>query len=88
MPIVYDLTKDIRFKEGVEVGIEKGIEKGIERGIKKGEEMGEIKKARLTAIQLLKNGLLSVVTIAEAIDVPLSFVLQIQEELEKKSNMK
>ncbi len=80
MPIIYDLTKDIRFKEGVEVGIEKGMEKGIEKG--------EYKKARTGTILLLKNGLLSVVTIAEVLDVRLDFVLKIQEELEKNPDLK
>lgn len=68
MPIIYDLTKDIRFKEGV--------------------EKGEYKKARLGTIKLLKNGLLSVVMIAEALDVSITFVLQIQEELERNPNLK
>ncbi len=76
MPIKYDLTKDIRFKEGREVGIEKG------------EERGERKKARASAIRLLKNGLLSIVMIAEALDVSLDFVLKIQDELEKKTDLK
>ena len=68
MPIVYDLKKDIRFKEGMEAG----------------EEKGELKKARLSAIRMLKEGKLSIVTIAEYLDVPLAFVVQIQEELQKK----
>jgi hypothetical protein len=62
MPIMYDLRKDIRFKEGVEVG----------------EEKGELKKARLSAIRMLKQGALSVVTIAEYLDMPLAFVTQIR----------
>ena len=80
MPVIYDLRKDIRFKEGVEFGIEKGIEKG--------EVRGELKKARLTSIRLLKQGILSTTMIAEGLDVPLSFVLQIQKELEKNPNLK
>jgi hypothetical protein len=28
MPIIYDLKKDIRFKEGVEYGLEKGEARG------------------------------------------------------------
>jgi hypothetical protein len=59
MPIIYDLRKDIRFKEGAE------------------------DKARTSTIQLLKNGLLPVATIAEVVDMPLHFVLKIQKELEK-----
>ena len=68
MSIMYDLTKDIRFKEGV--------------------EKGELKKARLATIGLLKQGTLSVVTIAEILDVSLAFVVQIQEELHKNRNLK
>jgi hypothetical protein len=64
MPIVYDLRKDIRFKEGAR------------------------EQARTTVIQLLKNGLLSAYTIAEAVNMPHSFVLQIQKELEKNPNLK
>ena len=72
MPVFYDLTKDIRFKEGVE----------------EGKEKGELKKARLTAIRLLKRGTLSAIAIAEDLDEPLNFVLKIQEELEKNPNLK
>ena len=64
MPIKYDLTKDIRFKEGLKT------------------------KARASAIRMLKNGSLSVVTIAEVLDVPLDFVLKIQKELEKNPDLK
>ena len=72
MPIIYVLTKDIRFKEGVEVG----------------EEKGELKKARIATIRLLKRGILSAVTIAEDLDVPLDFVLKIQKKLDRNPNLK
>ena len=71
MPIIYDLRKDIRFKEGFE----------------EGEEKGELKKARVAAIRFLKKGMLSPVAIAEGLDVPLSFVILIQEELEKNPKL-
>ena len=73
MPVIYDLRKDIRFKEGVEVGEEKGVEKGV------------LKHARLSTIRSLEKGTLSVVEIAEIVDMPLTFVLKIQKELEKKN---
>ena len=76
MPIIYDLTKDIRFKEGKEIGEEKGIEKGI------------LKQARSSTIRLLKRGILSPVEIAEIQDVPLAFVLKIQKGLDKNPNLK
>ena len=71
MPIFYDLRKDIRFKEGLAEGLEKGLEKvNLEK--------------RTSAIRLLKQGILSPTMIAEGIGEPLTFVLQIQKELEKK----
>ena len=68
MPVFYDLTKDIRFKEGVEVG--------------------RFNKTRFIAIRILKRGLLPLEEIAETIDMPLSFVLKIQEELDENPNLK
>ena len=76
MPIIYVLTKDIRFKEGKEIGEEKGIEKGV------------LKQARSSTIRLLKRGILSPVEIAEIQDVPLAFVLKIQKGLDKNPNLK
>ena len=68
MPVFYVLTKDIRFKEGVEVG--------------------RLSKSRFIAIRVLKRGLLPLEEIAEMIDMPLSFVLKIQKELEKNPDLK
>ena len=65
MPIVYDLRKDIRFKEG--------------------KVEGKEEQARLSAIYLLKRGILSPFEIAEAVTMPLKFVLKIQKELEKNA---
>ena len=76
MPVIYDLRKDIRFKEGKEEGLEEGLEKG------------ELRKARLATIRLLKRGNSSAVAIAEDLDVPLDFVLKIQKKLEKNPNLK
>ena len=70
MPIVYDLRKDIRFKEGLEKGVKKG----------------ELKHARLSTIRLLNNGILSVAEIAAVVDMPSKFVLKIQKELEENNN--
>ena len=76
MPIVYDITKDIRFKEGK-------LEGKLE-----GELEGELKKARTSAIRLLKQGVLTPIMIAEGLEVPLSFVLKIQKELQKNPDLK
>ncbi|MBF0519520.1 MAG: hypothetical protein HQK92_07350 [Nitrospirae bacterium] len=40
MTLVYDIERDVRYKQGIEKGIEKGIERGIEKGIEKGIERG------------------------------------------------
>ncbi|WP_420263798.1 hypothetical protein [Candidatus Magnetominusculus dajiuhuensis] len=40
MALVYDLERDVRFKQGIEKGIEKGIERGIERGLLEGQRKG------------------------------------------------
>ena len=72
MPIIYDLRKDIRFKEGKEEGKEEGREQ----------------QTRFAIIRALKRGLSSAVAIAEIQDVPLDFVLKIQEELEKNPHLK
>ncbi len=75
MPITYDLTKDLRFIEGEQKG---KIEGKIE---------GELKKARIATINLLKERLLSVDTLARVLDVPLAFVKKIQDELIKNPNL-
>ena len=80
MPVFYDLRKDIRFKEG--------LKKGLEEGEKQGLEKGKLRKAHLVTIRALKKGAWSVTTIADILDVPLPFVLKIQEELEKNPNLK
>jgi predicted transposase YdaD len=96
MPVIYDLTKDIRFKEGVEVGLERGEKRGEKlgkklgeaTGKKLGEAIGEQKKARLTAIRMLNQEEFSIVKIAELLDVPLDFVVQIQNELQHNPDLK
>ena len=76
MPVIYDLRKDIRFKQGLKEGFEEGLEKG------------KLRKAHLITIRALKKGAWSVTTIADILDVPLPFVLKIQEKLEKNPNLK
>jgi hypothetical protein len=71
MPVFYDLRKDIRFKQGLAEGLAKSLEK-----------LGKMK--RTWTIRLLNQGVLSTALIAEGLDVPLDFVLNIQKELEKK----
>ena len=68
MPIIYDLRKDSRFKEGK-------VEGKVE---------GKEEQARFSTIGLLKRGILSPVEIAEIQNVSLDFVLKIQKKLQKK----
>jgi hypothetical protein len=72
MPVIYDLRKDIRFKEGLEEGLGEGAEN----------------KARASAIRLLEQGVLTPAMIADGLGVPLAFVLDIQKALHNKPNLK
>ncbi|MBF0319104.1 MAG: hypothetical protein HQL01_04785 [Nitrospirae bacterium] len=40
MALVYDLERDVRFRQGMERGIEKGIERGLEKGLIEGKLEG------------------------------------------------
>lgn len=40
MALVYDIERDVRYKQGMEKGMEKGIEKGIEKGLFEGKREG------------------------------------------------
>ena len=74
MPILYDLTKDLRFKEGKQIG----------------ELEGELKKARAAIIEILKDKTLdmSVEKLTLIFNVTPKFVKDIQEELKKNPNLK
>ena len=72
MPIIYDLRKDIRFKEG--------LEKGLEKVEEKVEEKVNLEK-QASAVRMLKQGSLSAAMIAEFLDVPLDFILKVQKKL-------
>ena len=66
MTIIYDITTDLRYLEGVETGIETGIEKEKNRAIR---------------IAIIK-GKLSLEEIAEMFSVDLEYVLKIKETIE------
>lgn len=80
MPIIYDLKKDLRYKEGK---IEGKIEGEIEGAIK-----GEIKKARIATINMLKLKTFTLKQIADVLEVQLAFVKKVQAELAKNPNLK
>ena len=57
MPIEYDYTQHILFKDGAKLG--------EERGRKLGEERGELRKSEVIATNMLKKGHYSTQEIAE-----------------------
>ncbi len=63
MALTYDLTKDVRYKQGIEKGLQKGkkegIEKGKKEGISEGIEKGKKEGRELTRIKTLRKMLLS-----------------------------
>ncbi|SJZ92171.1 hypothetical protein [Sediminibacterium ginsengisoli] len=75
MIITYDVTKDIRFKQGKAVGMEKGKQRGVREGIKQG-----MKKAKESIIRkLLTIQQLSIDDVAQITDMPVSVVKGIKD---------
>jgi hypothetical protein len=72
MSLNYDITKDIRYQQGIGTGIEQGIEQGIE------------KHAYQTALLLLALGKLSLEEIALSISMPITFVEKCKAEMERR----
>ena len=70
MALTYNLTEDIRYKQGIEKGKKEGIEKGIEKGKKEGKKEGrEINRIETLRKMLLSKpflaGLINLADIAE-----------------------
>ncbi|SJZ92150.1 Rpn family recombination-promoting nuclease/putative transposase [Sediminibacterium ginsengisoli] len=75
MIITYDVTKDIRFKQGKAVGMEKGKQRGVKEGIKQG-----MKKAKESIIRkLLTIQQLSIDDVAQITEMPVSVVKGIKD---------
>jgi predicted transposase YdaD len=71
MGILYDITEDYLYQQGIEKGIEKGMQKGIE-------------KARQDIIvELLKEGTLPIEKIASTAKVSVDYVKQVARELKQ-----
>ncbi len=83
MSINYDLSKDFRFNQGIEQGISKGIEQGIEQGINQGIEKGEHDLTKTLVRTSLAEGL-TIEFIAKLIKKPVTYIQEIQKELEKE----
>ena len=77
MSLHYDITKDVRFQQGIEKGELQGIEKGIDLGIEKGATL----KAHAMVMKLLRQNAMGADEIADFVEVPLAFVLECQKEL-------
>ena len=73
MPIIFDITKDSLYQEGLEQGLEKGLEQGLEKGSEK--------KEREIIINALRKGTFTVDQIAEIVNVDIEVVLSIKDEL-------
>ena len=71
MPLEYDITKDIRYKQGQEQGIEKGI------------EIGETKVRVEIILTMLKKGNMSIKEIASVAKVSMAYVRKLAKALEK-----
>lgn len=78
MPLIYDIEKDIRYQQGIEVGIEKGIEKGRE------ELQHEFE---VQTHQNVRNALLGGYTVEQIcflFSLNREFVQHIQDEIESE----
>ena len=93
MPIEYDYTQHILFKDGVKLGEERGEERGRklgeergrklgeERGRKLGEERGELRKSEVIATNMLKKGHYSTQEIAELTGLTEAQIQRLQGKL-------
>jgi predicted transposase YdaD len=81
MGLLYDITKDYLYQEGLTKGREEGIERGIEKGIEKGIEQGSERARREMIIEMLRDGALTHHKIAALAKVPVAYVTQVAHEL-------
>ena len=85
MPIEYDYTQHILFKDGKEAGVKEGEERGRklgeERGRKLGEERGELRKSEVIATNMLKKGHYSTQEIAELTGLTEAQIQRLQGKL-------
>ncbi len=73
MGLLYDITKDYLYQEGLAKGEERGIEKGIEQGSERAR--------REMITEMLRDGTLTHHKIATLAKVPIEYVTQIAQEL-------
>jgi predicted transposase/invertase (TIGR01784 family) len=75
MGLLYDITKDYLYQEGLEKGKQEGLEKGKQEGLEKGKHE--------VVVNMLRKGTLSPEQIAEFTGVVLEEVKKIAKELKK-----
>ncbi len=75
MGLLYDITKDYLYQEG--------LAKGEEKGLAKGREEGAEKIQRETIANMLTDQTLSTETIARFVGVSVAYVEAIAKELKK-----
>ena len=83
MPIIYDITKDLRYKEGKLEGKLEGKREGKLEGMRE----GELKQARITVINMLKSNRFTLEEIGDFLEVPLTFIEKIQKELAENPDL-
>jgi len=72
-------------QEGRQEGLQKGLEKGLQEGRQEGLQEGRQKTRKEDVSKLLAKGVLTPEQIASALDLDLSWVLEIQAEIVRKS---
>jgi predicted transposase/invertase (TIGR01784 family) len=83
MSINYDLSKDFRFNQGIDLGISQGIDLGISQGIDLGISQGEHNIAKTMVRTSLAKGL-TIEFIAELLQKPITYIQTIQAEIEQE----
>ena len=77
MPNVVDILIEKGLQEGLQKGLQKGRQEGLQEGLQKGQ--------RDAVVKLLKKGVLTPAQIASALDLDLSRITEIQEEIDRRS---
>lgn len=75
MGLIYNITEDYLYREGLEKGIEKGREEGMERGVEK--------EKKEMVIRMLTDKTLSMEKIAQLADVTIDYVRKVAKESKK-----
>ena len=85
MALTYDLTKDLRYLEGMEKGEKKGEKKGEEKGEKKGAELTRTKTLRkLLRSKPFQMGMITFADIAEVTEFSISEVKAMHRKMLKE----